>query len=119
MTFPTTAARPTKARYVVLLFAFLAAVITYLDRICISAAAPLISADLRMSSMEMGYVFSTFGLFYMLFELPSGWLGDHWGQRRTLTRIVAGWSIFTMLTGAAWNYASLLTTRAVFGAAEA
>src|SRR5262245_58613740 len=117
MTVPTTATRPTKARYVVLLLAFLAAVITYLDRICISGASPLLSADLRLSSMQMGYVFSIFGLFYLLFEVPSGWLGDHWGQRSTLTRIVACWSVFTMLTGAAWSYASLLVTRAVFGAA--
>lgn len=110
---------PTTVRYRVLALVFFAAVITYLDRICISAAAPAISAELRLSEMQMGFVFSAFGLAYMLFEVPAGWVSDRWGQRAALVRIVGCWSLFTMLTGAAWNYASLITTRAAFGAAEA
>jgi hypothetical protein len=34
------AERPTRARYVVPAFVYLAAFITYLDRVCISVAAP-------------------------------------------------------------------------------
>jgi MFS family permease len=67
----------------------------------------------------MGYVFSIFALGYAIFELPAGWLGDRIGQRKVLTRIVAGWSVFTFLTGLAWNYPSLLFTRFWFGSAEA
>jgi nitrate/nitrite transporter NarK len=36
-----------------------------------------------------------------------------------LMRIVIWWSAFTMATGAAWNFASLLTTRFLFGVGEA
>ena len=36
-----------------------------------------------------------------------------------LTRIVAWWSVFTLLTAGAFNYVSLLVTRFFFGAGEA
>lgn len=67
----------------------------------------------------MGYVFSIFNLAYGLSEVPAGWLGDRWGQRLMMFRIVGGWSVFTMLTGAVRSYASLLAVRFVFGCAEA
>ena len=102
-----------------LVFAFTAAFITYLDRVCISAAAPSISAELNLSTTQMGYVFSIFALAYGVFEIPMGWLGDRTGQRSLLTRIVGGWSVFTILTGVVRGYWSLLTVRFVFGAAEA
>ena len=100
-------------------FAFTLALVTYLDRVCISAAAPFMMADLGLSILQMSFVFSAFTLAYSIFEVPTGWMGDVWGPRRVLTRIVAWWSAFTMLTGAAWNYPSLLVTRFLFGAGEA
>lgn len=102
-----------------LTFAFLLAVITYLDRVCISAAAPFITRDLNLTTLQMGKVFSAFALAYSLFEIPSGWLGDVTGPRRVLTRIVLWWSGFTMLTGAALGFNSLVATRFLFGAGEA
>ena len=109
----------TRARGRVLTFAFLLAVVTYLDRICISAAAPSIMRDLGLSIEQMSIVFSAFTLAYSIFEVPSGWLGDMRGPRRVLTRIVLWWSGFTMLTGGAAGFRSLLTIRFLFGAGEA
>src|SRR5437899_9659051 len=109
----------TRVRAKVLAFAFLLAAVTYLDRICISAAAPFIMADLHLSVLQMSVVFSAFTLSYSLFEIPSGWLGDVRGPRRVLTRIVVWWSAFTMLTGAARGFHSLVTIRFLFGAGEA
>jgi len=110
---------PTRVRARVLGFAFALAVVTYLDRICISAAAPYIMRDLRLSVLQMSLVFSAFTLSYSLFEVPSGWLGDVRGPRRVLTRIVVWWSGFTMLTAAARGYQSLVAIRFLFGAGEA
>src|SRR5919201_4225400 len=109
----------TRVRLRVLAFAFLLAVITYLDRICISAAAPFIMEDLHLTVLQMSVVFSAFTLAYSLFEIPSGWLGDVRGPRRVLTRIVLWWSAFTMLTGAAGGFGSLVSIRFLFGAGEA
>src|SRR5439155_4587727 len=105
-----------RVRVRVLVFAFLLTVITYLDRICISAAAPFIMADLHLTVLQMSVVFSAFTLAYSIFEVPSGWLGDVRGPRRVLTRIVLWWSAFTMLTGAARGFTSLVAIRFLFGA---
>jgi ACS family glucarate transporter-like MFS transporter len=103
----------------VLAFTFVLTVITYLDRVCISAAAPFIMKDLDLSVLQMSVVFSAFSLAYALLEVPSGWLGDVYGPRRVLARIVLWWSAFTMLTAAARGYASLVIIRFLFGAGEA
>src|SRR5206468_8553071 len=108
-----------RVREHVLAFAFLLALVTYLDRVCISAAAPFIMDDLHLSLIEMSVVFSAFTLAYSLFEVPSGWLGDVRGPRRVLTRIVLWWSGFTMLTGVARSLRSLVAIRFLFGAGEA
>ncbi len=110
---------PTHTRRKVLVFAVAFAFVTYLDRVCISAAAPAMTADLGLTGSQMGYVFSIFALAYGLFEIPMGWLGDRFGQRSLLTRIVAGWSVFTVLTGVVHSYVALLGVRFLFGAAEA
>jgi sugar phosphate permease len=106
-------------RYRVLWMAFLLAIITFLDRVCISFAAPHMMEDLGLTMLQMSLVFSAFTLAYSLFEVPSGWLGDVMGPRRVLTRIVLWWSAFTMLTGAAQGNRSLLLIRFLFGAGEA
>ncbi len=97
----------------------LLAAITYTDRVCISVTAPEIMRDLHLSQVEMSFVFSAFTLAYAIFEIPTGWWGDRKGTRRVLTRIVAWWSSFTVLTGAASSYGWLLATRFLFGAGEA
>lgn len=109
---------PWPVRHRVLGIVFLAAFLTYLDRVCISVAAPRMQSDLRLTELEMGWVFTVFYVAYAIFEIPAAWAGDRWGQRRTLIRIVGGWSVFTMLTGAATGLASLLGIRFLFGAAE-
>src|SRR3989454_9055735 len=111
--------KPSRARFTLLRFAFALSVVTYLDRVCIATAATSIREDLHLSAVQMGWIFSAFTLAYAIFEIPSGWLGDTIGPRKVLTRIVLWWSAFTMATGAAWSYVSLLTFRFLFGAGEA
>jgi ACS family glucarate transporter-like MFS transporter len=96
---------PTRVRYGVLGFACSLSFITYLDRVCISRVQKEIQSDLSISPTEMGLVFSAFAVGYMLFEVPSGWMGDRWGSRRVITRIVLWWSLFTALTGCIWQFA--------------
>jgi sugar phosphate permease len=111
--------KPTSARYVVILFAVTLAVVTYMQRHAISQAAPAIQADLGLTKLQMGLVFSAFLWMYGLCEIPGGYAGDRWGARRVLAGIVALWSFFTAATGWVWNLSSLIFARGCFGAFQA
>jgi MFS transporter, ACS family, glucarate transporter len=106
-------------RYVVLAFLCALSFLTYFDRVCIVRAQGEIQHDLGLTDPEMGLVLGAFWLAYALFEIPSGWMGDRFGARRTLSRIVLAWSIFTALSGAAVGFTSLLAYRFLFGLGEA
>ena len=76
------------ARRKVIAFGMALAFISYLDRACISQAAPMIARDLHFNTIQMGYIFSAFGITYAAMEIPSGWLIDRYGPRLVLTRVV-------------------------------
>lgn len=106
-------------RYFLIVNTFILSLILYIDRVCISAAKSPIADSLHLSDKQMGWVLSIFALGYALFQTPSGYIADKFGPRRVLAMIVTFWSIFTSLTGVAWNYISLLVVRFLFGAGEA
>jgi len=108
-----------RVRFTLVRFTFALAIITYIDRVCISTAAPAIRSELGLTTGQMGWIFSAFTIAYAAFEVPTGWLGDVIGPRKVLTRIVLWWSAFTAASGLAWNFASLLAARFMFGAGEA
>lgn len=93
--------------------------ITFLDRLCIAVAGPRIQAELGITPEQWGWVLGAFVLAYGLFEIPTGILGDRFGRRGVLTRIVLWWSAFTALTGAASATGPLILIRFLFGAGEA
>ncbi len=82
---------------------------------------------------RMSWVFSAFVAGYIFFEVPGGWLGDLWGARFIIFRIVLCWSLFTALTGgvkwighlfsavpsAGLLFALLVAVRFCFGLGEA
>src|SRR5918993_1105260 len=103
-----------KVRYRVVAFAVALAVVTYLDRVCISVLAPSIMRDLGLTTIQMSYVFSSFTLAYAAFEIPTAAWADKIGSRAVLTRIVVWWSAFTMVTAAAFSYWMLLVVRFLF-----
>src|SRR6266403_1747728 len=72
---------PTRARLWIIVFAVTLAIIQYVDRVCISQAAPQVSLALGLNKEQMGWVFSAFTLAYALFEIPTGYWGDRRGPR--------------------------------------
>ena len=97
----------------------LLSIITFLDRLCIAIAGPRIQQELGISPEQWGWVLGAFILSYGLFEIPTGALGDRYGRRGVLARIVLWWSGFTMLTGLTTGFVPLVATRFLFGAGEA
>ncbi len=124
---PAVLETPTRVRFGVLGFACALSMITYLDRVCFGTVAPFIQGEFQLSDKQLGLLFAAFALAYAIFEVPSGWLGDVFGPRKTLIRIVLWWSLFTALTGAIFPVASwpsfaflaMLAVRFLFGMGEA
>jgi MFS transporter, ACS family, glucarate transporter len=115
---PARPPRPTRVRHLVLALTVAAYMITYMDRVVISSAVPTIQKELGFGMVTMGWILASFRWGYALFQIPSGWLGDRIGPRRALTLIVTWWSVFTSATGGAWNAASMVVVRFLFGIGE-
>lgn len=112
-------ARPTRVRHIVLWLTVAAYMITYMDRVVISAAVPVIQKEFGFSLVTMGWILAAFRWGYALFQIPGGWLGDLIGPRRALALIVTWWSLFTSATALAWSAASMAVFRFLFGVGEA
>jgi sugar phosphate permease len=57
-------AGPTRIRYTLILLALLVDMTSYMDRVCISVAAPALEQEFGLSKSQMGWVFSIFSLAY-------------------------------------------------------
>jgi MFS transporter, ACS family, glucarate transporter len=106
-------------RYKMVLGTFILAMNVLIDRIFISVAKEPISESLSFTDSQMGWVLSIFALGYALFQTPTGVLADRFGPRKILTAVVTLWSVFAALSGAAWNFVSMMVVRFLFGAGEA
>jgi MFS family permease len=102
--------------------------ITYKDRVCFGSAVSHLVTDLGLQSeADLKWALTAFAISYALFEIPSGWLGDVYGPRKVLIRIVLWWSAFTAMTGLVGlpmgpillGGGSLVLIRFLFGMGEA
>src|ERR1700693_3389239 len=110
-------ARPSYGRWYILGLICLMYLITYLDRVNISTAAPEISKEFGFDRITMGWIFSAFVWAYAIFQVPGGWLSDRFGARPVLSTIVAYWSVMTAATAMATGAGSFFIVRFLVGAA--
>ena len=106
-------------RVILVAATFALALLLYIDRVCISTAKDAVTKDLAINDKTFGWILSSFALGYALLQAPAGALADRAGPRRVLAAIVSVWALFTGLTAMAWNLASMLVIRFLFGAGEA
>lgn len=106
------------APQVVLALLCLLYLILFVNRVNISAVAPLIKPELKLTNGQLGLVFSAFAVPYALFQLIGGWIGDRLGPRVTLSLCCAIVSIATIATGLAAGFASLFALRLALGFGE-
>ncbi len=93
--------------------------LNYADRWVAAAAAPLIQKEFHLNDAQVGLLGTAFLLVYAVAALPFGFWGDR-GVRRTIVGVgVTIWSLATLLSGFASNYAQLFLSRAVVGIGEA
>jgi len=93
--------------------------ISYIDRVNISIAAPLIQKEMNLTNTQLGIALSAFGLCYAFFQIINGYLGDRFGARRVLSILATLWSLGTLLTGLAGGLVSLVAARVLVGLGEA
>jgi ACS family D-galactonate transporter-like MFS transporter len=116
---PIDTVKPSNTRQAILLVICLMYLISYLDRVTISVAAPKIIQEFHFNKETMGLIFSAFAWSYALLQIVGGTLGDRFGPRKILTTLMTWWSAFTVLTGFAWGVASFFVIRLLFGLGEA
>jgi len=94
--------------------------LNYLDRYLASGFVPdLKAAPLGLSDTQVGFLTSAFMIVYMLAAPIFGALGDRGPRTRPVPIGVFLWSLATLLSGFAANYAHLLSARALVGIGEA
>lgn len=111
----------TSGRYKWLLVGLLwvVALLNYLDRQVIFAVFPLLRSELHVSSMELGFLGTSFLWVYGVLSPFGGYAADRFGRRRVILFSLAVWSAITWLTGHAKGYPELLLARAGMGISEA
>src|ERR1700690_2450342 len=107
-----------KATHVVLGMLCVMYFITYVDRVNIGTAASEIQKELHLSNTQLGLVFSAFAYPYLLFQVIGGWVGDHFGPRRTLFWCGLIWALSTIMTGVVHGLFTLFLARLLLGFGE-
>jgi MFS family permease len=92
--------------------------VSYVDRVNMATAAPLITKELGLSNAQMGTLFSVFAISYTLVHIFGGWVGDRYGARRTLFCCGIVWASATVLIGFAQGFYSLVLARLLLGFGE-
>lgn len=112
-------ASPSRARFRILALISVGTVINYLDRAALGVAAPGMSADLHISPVMMGVIFSVFSWAYVASQIPGGWVLDRIGTKLTYFLAVLCWSLFTVGQGLAQGLVSLVSCLLGLGVFEA
>ncbi len=111
--------QPTRKRYTILAAIFVNVVINYMDRSNISVAATMITADLKLTPVQLGYIFSAFGWTYAILQIPGGIMTDRYGARLVYAFSLIMWSVITIAQGFATGFMVLFVLRMLIGVFEA
>ena len=101
-------------RYSIVAMLFAITIVNYADRATIAIAGPVLSKDLGLSPLQMGFIFSAFGWSYVIGQIPGGWLLDRFGSKAVYFASIFTWSLFTLLQGAVGLLAATLAFYVLF-----
>jgi ACS family glucarate transporter-like MFS transporter len=111
-----------RQRFVMLALITLVLALSTGDRATLSVAGPSMVKDLGMTSVQLGWLFSSFAWAYVLFQIPAGWLVDKVGAKRGMLFGVVLWSAMTLLMGGvhlvSFPFVALLVLRFLLGIME-
>jgi MFS family permease len=93
--------------------------VSFLDRINLSVAAPQLQRDFGLGPVELGILFSAFYWPYALLQIPIGLVVDRLGVTRVGRWGALLWSVASAVTAVAGGFAGILAARMLLGTAEA
>lgn len=105
-------------RMEILLWLSFIILMSYIDRVNFSMAAPLILKAFDMTPGQLGMIFSAFTIGYTIFNYAGGFMVEKYKSRQLLTFIIVAWSFFVAATPLAWSFTSLMIIRIGFGLFE-
>ncbi|HZU83647.1 MAG TPA: MFS transporter [Polyangiaceae bacterium] len=94
-------------------------IVNYLDRSCLSVAAPTLKAQLSIDEEKYSWIVSAFLIAYLVMQPLSGRIIDWLNLRRGLALSIFWWSIAQMLTAFALGWRGFAAMRALLGVGEA
>src|SRR5271157_3915283 len=89
----------TRVRFLIIAMIFIVTTLNNADRAALSIVGTAVQNDLGMSSITLGYLFSSFAWSYMLAQIPGGWLLDRFGSKRVYAASIFIWSLMTFAQG--------------------
>jgi ACS family glucarate transporter-like MFS transporter len=96
---PDTARRSIPIRWLILGLIMVASFVSYVLRTNVSIVSATMMADLGMTEVQLGMVFSAFAAGYAIFQFPAGVFGGRLGSRSTIALIAVVWGVLTIATG--------------------
>lgn len=98
---------------------FAISVLNSMDRYILTGAANVVAKELHLSIDQIGYLASAFIIFFTLSVLPFGIWSDRTKRKNVIAIAVGVWSVATVFTAFATNFATLFLSRTVLGVGEA
>ncbi len=109
---------PIAARWWVVAVFYLSSTLNYLDRMLLSALAPAIQQEFRLSNEQYGQILSVFAIVYMICSPLAGWTLDRLGLNRGASLAVGLWSVASMARGLTQGLGGLISTHALVAVGE-
>jgi ACS family hexuronate transporter-like MFS transporter len=94
-------------------------IVNYLDRTCLSIAAPTLKKQLSINEGDFANIVIAFQLTYLIMQPIAGRIIDWLNLRVGLALSLAWWSVAQMLTGFATGWLGFAAFRAMLGVGEA
>jgi MFS transporter, ACS family, D-galactonate transporter len=93
--------------------------VSFLDRINLSVAAPQLQRELHLDPAELGYLFSAYSWTYTVLQIPMGLIVDRLGVARIGRLGSLLWTAASGLTAVASGFWGIIGVRLFLGVAEA
>ena len=109
----------TSRRWRIALLLGIGVIVNFFDRVNLSVAITPLKGEFGLSTVALGYLLSTYGWTYVLLQLPSGPVLDHFGVKPVIRISAFFWSMASFVTGLARSFAGIIVARLLLGIAEA